>query len=146
VDSPQSRGTIRLASADPFEPPLINPAYLSSQNDVRVLVRATRIVCKIGAALIASGHVCRDLNPALDTKLHERSDEELEKVVRERVETLYHPACTAKMGKREEGGVVDARLKVYGVRGLRVADASVMPRLVAGHTVSIIPDDKVLRR
>ena len=72
----------------------------------------------------------------MDNKLYGKSDEELEKVVRERLETLYHPACTCRMAPQAEKGVVDSHLRVYGVAGLRVCDASAFPTLVSGHTVS----------
>ena len=75
-------------------------------------------------------------NPALGTTVTvvEQAQARLEALVRDRVETLYHPACSARMAPRAEGGVVDARLRVYGVAGLRVCDASVYTEIVSGHT------------
>ena len=77
-------------------------------------------------------------HPLLDhhRKLHLASDDELAQVVRERAESLYHPASTCRMAPLADGGVVDAQLTVYGVRGLRVCDASIFPWLVSGHPVS----------
>ncbi len=63
------------------------------------------------------------------------SPKEVRAYVRDNVETLYHPTCTARMAPLSEGGVVDARLKVYGVHGLRVVDASIFPTIISGHTV-----------
>jgi len=74
----------------------------------------------------------------LDHQLHLKSDKELEEVVRERLETLYHPASTCRMAPLEDGGVVDAKLRVYGVQGLRVCDASIFPEIVSGHTVRFL--------
>lgn len=74
-------------------------------------------------------------HPDLDPSLQSKSDAELEKLVRERVETLYHPVSTCRMAPLAENGVVDSKLRVYGIRGLRVCDASVFPSIVSGHTV-----------
>lgn len=76
-----------------------------------------------------------ETNPELDQELHLLSDEALEEEVRKRLETLYHPACSARMAPRDDGGVVDPMLRVYGVAGLRIADASVFPNITGGHTV-----------
>lgn len=100
-----------------------------------MFVRGLRLALKIVRA--------RSLNAALDPTessseldhlLHHRTDAALAELVRERAETLYHPCRSARMAPREEGGVVDARLRVYGVQGLRVADASVFPEIISGHT------------
>ena len=71
----------------------------------------------------------------LDHRLHLCTDAELEELIRERVETVYHPASTCRMAPLKEEGVVDANLRVYGVDGLRVCDASVFPWIISGHTV-----------
>lgn len=68
--------------------------------------------------------------------MHDKDDAHIEKVVRERLETLYHPTSTARMAPLEDGGVVDHYLRVYGIKGLRVVDASIFPTIIAGHTVS----------
>lgn len=78
--------------------------------------------------------------PTLKHDLSKLSDAEVEAYIRDKVQTLYHPACTARMAPLEDGGVLDPFLRVHGVRGLRVADASVFPEINAGHTVwSILP-------
>ena len=85
-----------------------------------------------------------ELNPEesaglLNHDLATKSDSELEALIRGRVETLYHPACTARMAPREDGGVVNPFLRVYDVEGLRVCDASIFPTIISGHTVSTLP-------
>lgn len=78
--------------------------------------------------------------PTLKHDLSKLSDEQVEAYIREKVQTLYHPACTARMAPLEDGGVVDPFLRVHGIRGLRIADASVFPEINAGHTVwSFLP-------
>ena len=81
-------------------------------------------------------HECN--RPDLDHHLHLKSDTELEEIVRERVETVYHPTSTCRMAPLDQGGVVDSKLKVYGVDGLRVCDASIFPSIVSGHTVRFL--------
>ena len=81
-------------------------------------------------------HQCN--RPDLDHYLHLKSDAELEEIVRERVETVYHPTSSCRMAPIEQGGVVDSELKVYGVDGLRVCDASIFPSIVSGHTVLVL--------
>lgn len=78
-------------------------------------------------------HDCE--RPDLDHHLHLKSDAELEEMVRERVETIYHPTSSCRMAPLDQDGVVDSQLKVYGIDGLRVCDASVFPSIVSGHPV-----------
>jgi choline dehydrogenase len=73
--------------------------------------------------------------PDFDHRLHFKSDAELEEIVRERVETVYHPTSSCRMAPLDQGGVVDSELKVYGIDGLRVCDASIFPSIISGHTV-----------
>ena len=105
------------------------------KTDVDVLVRGMRLILRIAQqpALQSVMDITTKAHPDLDQSLHEHSDLELEKVVRERAETLYHPVGTTKMAPREDGGVVDAYLRVHGVKGLRVVDASIMPMQVSAH-------------
>lgn len=113
-------------------------SYLSTRHDVAALVRGV----KLGARLART----RALSPFLDKSgdkdsrfhhsLYDKDDKEVEKVVREQVDTLYHPTSTTRMARLEDGGVVDAYLRVHGIDGLRVADASIFPTIVSGHTVS----------
>lgn len=103
-------------------------------------MRGIKLILKIAREEpLASRLDHSDKSPLLDHELHTKSDEELEEIIRERVETLYHPASTCRMAPLEEGGVVDSKLRVYGVKGLRVCDASIFPEIVSGHTVSVHP-------
>lgn len=107
------------------------PSYLAEPADMQKLIRSVRLLLKIAATEPLASH----LNPsALDQTLLTASDAELAEVIKKRVESLYHPACTCAMGTSvEAGGVVDAKLRVFGVQGLRVCDASVFPKIVSGH-------------
>ena len=100
------------------------------------LVRGLRLGFKIARSEPYNSLLKHDsTDPQFDHQLYLKTDEELEEVVRERVETVYHPTSTCRMAPLEQGGVVDSRLRVYGVKGLRVCDASVFPEIVSGHTV-----------
>lgn len=79
----------------------------------------------------------KSVHPDMDQDLHKKTDEELVEVVKERCETLYHPTSSCRMAPLEQGGALDSQLRVYGVRNLRVCDASVFPKIVSGHTVSL---------
>ncbi len=126
---PESAGRVTLRSGDPLEPPLIDPAYLSGPEDLRVLVDGTRLAREIVAASPLSRYVREELAPGPVA----RSDDELAAQVRGRAQTLYHPVGTCRMGT-DEGAVVDPELRVRGLEGLRVVDASVIPRIPRGHT------------
>ncbi|KDR78819.1 hypothetical protein GALMADRAFT_64035 [Galerina marginata CBS 339.88] len=132
---PTSHGTVRLASPDPFAHPKVDPNYLSTREDRLKLLRGVRLCLKLAHAEPLNSlldHSCTD--PQFDHQLHLKSDVELEEVVRERVETVYHPTSSCRMAPLEKGGVVDAQLKVYGVDRLRVCDASIFPSIISGHT------------
>ncbi|KAI5115370.1 hypothetical protein M0805_009230 [Coniferiporia weirii] len=134
---PSSTGTITLNSADPFDPPVIDPNYLSTRNDVAVLTRGLRLALRVSRTPPFSTLLDEtEVDPSLDHALHNLSDLDLEAVVRDRTETLFHPTSTARMARLEDGGVVDAYLRVHGVEGLRVVDASVFPTITAGHTAA----------
>lgn len=126
---PKSRGRIGLASADPAAPPLIAPNYLDHPDDLDTLLKGLKLGRRIMAAPALAGLTKTELLPGPGV----RSDAELIADIRARAETIYHPAGTCRMG-RDERAVVDEVLRVRGVEGLRVADASIMPALVAGNT------------
>ncbi|ELZ53439.1 MULTISPECIES: GMC family oxidoreductase [Halorubrum] len=126
---PESRGRVTLASADPLDAPRIDPNYLAESEDVETLVEGVKRAREIAAQGPLSEYVGREVWPGEDA----RSDEEIAEHVREKCHTVYHPVGTCKMGDGE-AAVVDDRLRVRGVEGLRVADASVMPTLVGGNT------------
>ena len=126
---PESRGTIRLASRDPFDAPLIDPNYLASDVDRQTLrdaVRVVRHICEQDALKLYRGP---EMRPGVDV----RTDSEIDAWVRRTAETIYHPVGTVRMGV-DERAPVDAELRVRGVAGLRVIDASVMPTLIGGNT------------
>lgn len=126
---PESRGTVRLASNDPLDPPLIDPGYLTEERDLDRLVWGLERVAEVFATQPLAEVIGAPIRPeTLPT-----TDGERVEAVRAWSETLYHPVGTAAMGPTPDF-VVDSRLRVRGVSGLRVADASVMPTLNRGHT------------
>jgi choline dehydrogenase len=126
---PKSVGRVGLASADPRTPPAIDHRLLEHPDDLRTLLAGVRLARQwLAAPAFASYREC-EIAPGADLQ----GDEELAKAVRERIGTAYHPVGTCKMGS-DDMAVVDSELRVHGMRGLRVVDASVMPTLVAGNT------------
>jgi choline dehydrogenase len=126
---PESRGTVTLASRDPFDAPLIDPQYLSTDTDRRTLRDAVRIVRDIvrqDALKIYRG-------PEMRPGDHVRTDSEIDAWIRRTAETIYHPVGTVRMGA-DPKAPLDEQLRVRGVKSLRVIDASVMPTLVGGNT------------
>ncbi|WP_338797277.1 GMC family oxidoreductase N-terminal domain-containing protein [Acidovorax sp. DW039] len=126
---PRSRGKVELASADPLAPPLIDPNFLADPDDVRRLVAGVRRMRDIlqQPALAALGAKELPASAAAQTQA------DLESLVRNLADTIYHPVGSCRMGPGPMD-VVDAQLRVHGVHGLRVVDASVMPRIVSGNT------------
>jgi choline dehydrogenase len=126
---PESRGRITLAGPDPVQPPVIDPGYLTSPADLPRLVAGMRQAERLLAAEALRAYV----GPAMDPWPGQLTDAELEVFVRQHAETLYHPVGTCRMGTGPDA-VVDPELRVHGLQGLRVVDASVMPRINRGHT------------
>ena len=126
---PGSRGVIMARSPDPFEKPRITPNYLSDPNDGRVLLAGIRATRRIFAAPAMAAHSVEEILPGPGVE----SDEALLDNARRFGSTLYHPVGTCMMGESPRA-VVDARLRVHGVGGLRVIDASIMPTLTTGNT------------
>lgn len=113
-------------------------SYLNAPEDVERLVRGVKLLSKIVKTEPFAGNLDFEYrHPLLDSELDKKSDEELAELVRERAESLYHPACTCRMAPLEDKGVVDSKLRVYGISGLRICDASIFSQIVAGHTVSL---------
>lgn len=129
INRPKSCGTLRLASKDPLARPLIDCSYFSDADDLRCAIAGVRWNLKILYAAAFDDIRADEVAPGV--KL--RSDEELENFVRRTASTTWHPAGTCKMGQ-DALAVVDAQLKVHGLEGLRVVDASIMPRVVSGNT------------
>ena len=129
VVKPDSRGTIMAASADPFARPHIKPNYLSAHTDELALLAGVGHVRRIFAQPALARHSKGEIQPGPDI----RSDTDLLAYARRSGNTLYHPVGTARMGD-DPRAVVDSRLRVHGLQGLRVIDASVMPTLTTGNT------------
>lgn len=128
---PESRGSIRLKSADPEEYPAIHANYLDAQLDQQVVIKGMRISRQVAASGAMSKYVVEEKIPGEAIQ----SDEELLDCARSIGETIYHPVSTCKMGpKSDSGAVVDERLRVYGLDGLRVVDGSIMPVITSGNT------------
>ncbi|HWD28684.1 MAG TPA: choline dehydrogenase [Rhizomicrobium sp.] len=126
---PQSRGYISIKSNDPLAAPVIQPNYLEAEEDRRAMREGVKIARDIFAQTAFDPYRGPELWPGA----HVRTDDQIDAWIRKTAETIYHPVGSAKMGKDSES-VVDAELKVYGIEGLRVVDASVMPTLVSGNT------------
>lgn len=116
-------------------------SYLQNPEDMWKLVRGVRTILRIAQVEPLAAHLDHTNNQEdLDHQLYLKSDGEIAELIKDRVETVYHPTSTCRMAPREEGGVVDAKLRVYGIHGLRVCDASIFPSIISGHTVRIIID------
>jgi choline dehydrogenase-like flavoprotein len=120
---------VRLASADPLAHPLIDPAFLSDPDDVQRLVRGFRIMRTILQQPALARHGGRESAASTGAQ----TDEQIERFVRDHADSIYHPVGSCRMGTGPMD-VVDAQLRVHGMQGLRVVDASVMPRIVSGNT------------
>ncbi|AMG35604.1 GMC family oxidoreductase [Achromobacter xylosoxidans] len=128
---PSSRGTVQLRGTDPFEAPAMQPNYLSTELDRRMTVAAVKYARRLAATEPLAGLMKREFRPGPDVQ----SDDEILHFCREYGATIFHPSGTAKMGPRSDPmAVVDERLRVHGVSGLRVVDCSIMPTLVSGNT------------
>ncbi|MFN3233554.1 MAG: GMC family oxidoreductase [Alphaproteobacteria bacterium] len=126
---PESRGTISLSSPLPKDHPKIQPNYLSAPGDIDVLRDGVKIVRQLVAQPAFEPHRGEELWPGIEVD----EDYEIDAAIRSSAETLYHPVGTCKMGQ-DDMAVVDDQLRVHGVPGLRVVDASVMPTLIGGNT------------
>ena len=126
---PKSHGSITLQSADPFAAPRIDPAYFSDPADLDHLVTGVELAREIAATSPLRELIGREVypGPTATTK------EQIAEAVRLSCNTIFHPTGTCKMGT-DAAAVVDPTLRVRGIRNLRVADASVMPRIIGGNT------------
>ena len=128
---PRSRGSVRLRSADPADDPLVDLNWLSHPDDGARLLRALRYLREIAATRPLSAIVAQERLPGAQLQ----SDEDLLDYIRRTTESNYHPVGTCRMGPDgDPGAVLDARLRVRGVDGLRVIDASMMPTIISSNT------------
>lgn len=128
---PESKGYVHITSADPFEAPAIQPNYLDAEQDQQVHIAGMRIARDIMNSPLMRDEVVEETKPGAELD----SDDALLDYARQTGVTLYHPVSTCRMGPDpDRGDVVDARLRVHGLTGVRVADASIMPELVSGNT------------
>jgi choline dehydrogenase-like flavoprotein len=128
---PQSTGTVRLASADPQAPPLIDPGYLSARLDREMAVRQVRTIREVLSQPEIAQYIKEERLPGAAAQ----TDDEIMAYVRQYASCDYHPVGTCRMGKGEDA-VVGPDLRVRGLDALRVVDASIMPRLVSGNTMA----------
>ena len=126
---PESRGEVTINSADPTQLPKIIPNYLSTEGDRKIAIDSIKVARKIAEADSLKKHILDEYIPGQSFI----SDEELLEAAKNNSQSIYHPVGTCKMG-HDENSVVDEQLKVHGISGLRVVDASIMPELVSGNT------------
>jgi len=126
---PKSRGSVQLASADPLAQPLIDPNFLGERDDVDRLIRGFKLIRNILQQPALAIYRGRELQASASAQ----TDEQIESFIRGHADTIYHPVGSCRMGTGTMD-VVDAQLKVHGLQGLRVVDASIMPSIVGGNT------------
>lgn len=126
---PESKGSIHIKSADPHAHPAIVPNYLTDSEDIRSIIGGIRIAREIMAQPVMDPYRLNEMNPGIEAQ----TDDELIDFCRRTSQTAYHPIGTCKMGQ-DTMAVVDERLRVRGMEGLRVVDASIMPTLTSGNT------------
>jgi len=128
---PESRGELTLRSADPTTPPVIRANYLATETDRQTMLDGMKLIRRVMAQPPMQPYLAEEVMPGAACS----SDEALAAYVRQKGGTIFHPSGTCKMGPAEDRmAVVDARLRVHGIRGLRVADASIMPTVISGNT------------
>jgi choline dehydrogenase len=128
---PKSRGTVRLRSGDPLDPPVVDGGFLKHPDDIRLMIAGIRFARTFLAASPIKEKIAREMLPGADRT----SDDDLHAHCKRMVKTNYHPVGTARMGRSDDPmAVLDARLRVRGIEGLRVFDCSVMPQIVSGNT------------
>ncbi|MDE2378127.1 GMC family oxidoreductase N-terminal domain-containing protein, partial [Bradyrhizobium sp.] len=126
---PNSKGTLALASADPFAAPLIDPNFLGEEADLEAMVAGFKLTRRLMEAPALRALQKKDM-----VTEGVKTDDDIRALLRDRVDTVYHPVGTCKMGAGDPLAVVDPKLRVHGLEALRVVDASIMPTLIGGNT------------
>ncbi len=126
---PESRGEVSIKSSNPKDLPKIVPNYLSTESDRQLAIESIKVARKIAKAKSIKNHILDEFVPGYSFT----SDEDLLEVAKNHSQSIYHPVGTCKMG-HDKDSVVDDKLRVHGVKNLRVVDASIMPELVSGNT------------
>jgi choline dehydrogenase-like flavoprotein len=126
---PKSRGTVTLSGPKPEDGPLIDPNFFAETEDVEVMLKGVKLARRMLDAPSLAKYRGEELKPGSDVQ----TDDQLRQFIRDTAATVYHPAGTCKMGPGPDA-VVDAQLRVHGIEGLRVVDASIMPVVVGGNT------------
>ena len=126
---PKSRGTLTLSSKDPLAPPVIDPNFLSNEDDMQTMISGYKRMAEI----LNEDPLSKYTKDPIDGNINKDNDKEIEAAIRQSADTVYHPVGTCKMGI-DEMAVVDQNLNVTGIKNLRVADASIMPQIVSGNT------------
>lgn len=134
LQHPYSRGSVKAASNSTFDAPVADAGFLRNPLDTILLREGVRFSRRLVAQLSIAALNPFEAVPGANVT----SDADIDQFVRKSADTLWHPAGSCKMGKREAGGVVDGQLKVYGIEGLRIVDASVFPMLPASHTMTTV--------
>jgi choline dehydrogenase len=127
---PKSRGAVRIASRDPFAAPVIEPNYLSEPSDIEEMLEGVRLIRRIAAQPAMRAVIEEEMKPGPATQ----SDADLVADIRQRCGSVFHASCTCRMGPDAKTNVVDHRLRVHGIGGLRVVDASVFPTVTSANT------------
>ena len=127
---PTSRGHLEVRSSDPFAAPAIHPNYLSTNHDLQAMVEGVRFLRRLAAAPALARIIEAEIAPGPEVS----ADEDLVADIRRRAGTVFHPVGTCRMGPDPARDVVDPRLRLHGLQGLRVVDASIFPTLVSGNT------------
>jgi choline dehydrogenase-like flavoprotein len=126
---PKSRGSVALKNADPAQPPLIDPNFLGEADDLEAMVAGFKTTQRLMQTPALRSLQKKDMFTAAIS-----NDDDIRALLRARVDTVYHPVGTCKMGVNDGAAVVDPNLRVHGLEGLRIVDASIMPTLIGGNT------------
>lgn len=127
---PTSKGFVNIRSSDPKQAPQIQPNYMSTPNDRELMLKGMRLMRQFTAAAAFKSVIEEEVYPGSSTQ----TDEQLMDFVRDNAWTVFHPCCTCRMGQDSKLSVVNEKLKVHGIRNLRIADASVFPSIPTGNT------------